>query len=154
MYDIRRYTKHDEGGHLWNGFSFHITKKHTSLRWLYRPHFFMDLTLFNMLCSSRYSDCRVLELEPAVPMVGVTITLNTASPLTKVRVSLSVVPPIRVSQQTATFSSLTASDTMQLHAYLADQHIVSSLQLSVVVTYLTHQAKMSDMSVSWPVIGH
>ena len=107
----------------------------------------MSMTVNTCSFSFRHSDCRVLELEPAVPMVGVTITLNTASPLTKVRVSLSVVPPIRVSQQTATFSSLTASDTMQLHAYLADQHIVSSLQLSVVVTYLTHQAKMSHMSV-------
>lgn len=81
----------------------------------------------------------MLDTEAAVPMVGVTIALHTASPLTKVRVNVSVVSPIAVSKPAVSFTSLTSSDTVQLHAYLTDSHIVSSLQLGVVVTYITHQ---------------
>ena len=98
-----------------------------------------DVSVNSQLELCRFSDCRLLDTEHAVPMVGVNITLHTSSPLTKVQVSVNTVSPVSVSQSTATLSTLTGSSSLQLHAYLSDSHIVSSLELSVVVTYLTQQ---------------
>ena len=64
-----------------------------------------------------------------VPMVQVTLTLTTTSPLTRsrvthhrvlltahsrVRVSVAAVPPVTVSRPTLTFPSLTGTDTLQV----------------------------------------
>ena len=103
------------------------------------PGLRIDININSQLEMCRYAECRLLDTEPAVPMVGVTIALHTASPLTKVRVNVTVVSPIAVSRPAVSFTSLTSSDTVQLHAYLTDSHIVSSLQLGVVATYITHQ---------------
>ena len=103
------------------------------------PGLRVDVTVSSQLERCRFPDCKVLETEPAVPMVLVTVTLNTASPLTKVQVSLDAVSPVQVSQHTATFTSLTGSETVRVYSYLSDYQIVSSLDMGVVVTYLTQQ---------------
>ena len=93
----------------------------------------------SVFCPSRYPECELLSSESAVPMVGVSITLHTTSPLTKVRLTVVTIPPIGVSRQTASFSSLTGTDSLTVHAFLVNTSIVSSLDLGVVVTYINTQ---------------
>jgi len=80
---------------------------------------------------------RVLSIEQAVPMVAVTVKLHSPSPLTRVRVSLQTLPPLAVGQPSHTVTSLTDTQTIRTHAYLASAHPVSSLELSAVCTFLT-----------------
>ena len=73
----------------------------------------MDVTVSNQLEMCQYPS-KVLETEPAVPMVAVTVQLHTPSPLTRVRVNLHVTQPLTLSQNTHTITSLTDTETLKV----------------------------------------
>ena len=91
--------------------------------------------------SSQLELCRhpsaVLDTEPAVPMVGVTLSLDTPCPVTRVQLSLQVAPPLGLSSQSASLPSLSARHTFSLHAFLAQPGVVPSLGLTALVTFTT-----------------
>ena len=96
----------------------------------------MEVSVSNQLEMCQYPS-KVLETEPAVPMVAITVQLHTPSPLTRVRVNLHVTQPLVLSQNTHTITSLTDTETLRIFAFLSDTHIVSSLELNGVTTYMS-----------------
>ena len=96
----------------------------------------MEVSVSSQLEMCRYPS-KVLETEPAVPMVAITVHLHTPSPLTRVRVNLHVTKPLVLSQNTHAITSLTDTETLRIFAFLSDTHIVSSLELNVVTTYMS-----------------
>ena len=96
----------------------------------------MEVSVSSQLGMCRYPS-KVLETEPAVPMVAITVHLHTPSPLTRVRVNLHVTQPLVLSQNTHTITSLTDTETLRIFAFLSDTPIVSSLELNVVTTYMS-----------------
>ena len=73
----------------------------------------MDVSVSSQLEMCQYPS-RVMETEPAVPMVAVTIQLHTPSPLTRVRVNFHVTQPIMLSQNTHTITSLTDTENLKV----------------------------------------
>ena len=96
----------------------------------------MEVSVSSQLEMCQYPS-KVLETEPAVPMVAITVHLHTPSPLTRVRVNLHVTQPLVLSQNTHTITSLTDTETLRIFAFLSDTPIVSSLELNVVTTYMS-----------------
>ena len=76
----------------------------------------MEVSVFNQLEMCQYPS-KVLETEPAVPMVAITVHLHTPSPLTRVRVNLHVTQPLVLSQNTHTITSLTDTETLGCDQY-------------------------------------
>ena len=82
---------------------------------------------------------KVLDSEPAVPMVNISLTLTTPAPLTKLTISLHSQAPVSLSQNTISLSSVTSSATVNVAAFMSEMMVVSSLQVTLVATYLTQQ---------------
>ena len=101
-----------------------------------QPPLKMEVTVAHQLEVCSFPS-RVLTIEQAVPMVAVAVKLHSPSPLTRVRVSLQTSPPLAVGQPSHTVNSLTDTQAIRTHVYLASPHPVSSLELSVVCTFVT-----------------
>ena len=102
------------------------------------PALRVDCVVASQLEMCRYPS-KVLETEPAVPMVSITVTITTPAPLTRLTISLHTQAPVSLSQNTISLTSLTSSATLTIHAFMSDMMVVSSLQLTLVATYLTQQ---------------
>ena len=102
------------------------------------PSLRLDCVVASQLEMCRYPS-KVLETEPAVPMVNISLTLTTPAPLTKLTISLDSQAPVSLSQNTISLSSVTSSTTVTLAAFMSEMMVVASLELTLVATYLTQQ---------------